>query len=262
MTAATTPGVARLLEVCHACGSSVNASAHSCPQCSTVLSLESQSTPVPAGAHGEDTASSIDLIKHAQYRRIARLQSFVRLQSIGLAVLAGGCFVALVVYLTGLLDEQPVDPDVIEPVESVLATGAEAVDEEPELSVPPVVAPTEERETQPEMPAEVATSENTVDAGQNSLAAQEALENIRRAMRQVTPEQAALLRSLRTHLENAESSQAVVADRIDAIEQARTLIDTALETEQSDFFRLRLQALRAEFDKARMRIDAEASMGS
>ena len=96
----------------------------------------------------------------------------------------------------------------------------------------------------------------------DSLAANEALENIRRTMSRVTDEQAGVLGRLRELLQGAERSSLTFEQRNDAIDDAIELIDRTLAGEQDEFFRLRLLALRGEFDKARDRLDAEATMGS
>ena len=258
VVAAKAPGVARLLGCCHHCEAEIDSNAQSCPRCSTALSIEHQATAAPSVAGGAEAASAIDLIKHAQYRRIERLQSFVRLQAIGLAVLAGGLFVVLVVFLTGLLEEQPTQPPTMVSESTPQAEPILPVEAIP--PPPPPSVPTKVDQLQPESPA-VSEPVNG-PATQNSLAAQEALENIRRTMSKVTPEQAALLGELRVLLEGAERSSSPVPDRLESIYQAQQLIDDALTTEKSEFFRLRLQALRGEFEKARARLDAEASMGS
>jgi hypothetical protein len=67
---------------------------------------------------------------------------------------------------------------------------------------------------------------------------------------------------LRVLLENAERSSSPLSHRTEAIGDARKLIDDELISEKDKFFRLRLQALRGEFDKAQARLDTEASMDS
>lgn len=254
MIAEEVPGIARLLGCCHKCGTSVDTTEQSCSRCSAALSIEHQATPAPPGARGGDAASAIDLIKHAQYRRIERLQSFVRLQAVGLAVLGGGIFVGLVVVITGLLDEQP------PPVQSEIVPTASEVVPAVTANASPPSATTKVQQTPPPSTPGIETSTN--DGMQDSVAAHEALENIRRTMSKVTPEQAELLRRLRALLQNSDLSSSPYEQRTEAIGDARKLINDALVSEDDEFFRLRLQALHGEFDKSQARLDAEAAMGS
>ena len=216
--------------------------------------MEHQATPAPPGARGEDAASAIDLIKHAQYKRIERLQSYVRLQAIALAVMGGGLFVGLVIVLTGLLDKEP------PPAQSENTPTVTEVVPAVTTSTPPPDAQTKIQQSPP--PSTLENERSTEEGMQDSVAAHEALENIRRTMSKVTPEQAELLMRLRVLLENAERSSSPLSHRTEAIGDARKLIDDELISEKDKFFRLRLQALRGEFDKAQARLDTEASMDS
>ncbi|MCH2145683.1 MAG: hypothetical protein MK082_11155 [Phycisphaerales bacterium] len=263
LLAGQVPGIARLLGFCHGCSGMVGQDDMACPRCGVPLGLEHQ---LPGGMRSVETSpadSAVELIKHAQYKQIGRLQSYVRMQAIGLAVCFGIIIVGLMLYATGLLDAPATAPVAAEeassatapavPTEPAVSTLADEVDGgEPDPPVEPI-APAGPSDPVPVPRGEVVTTApplDPVEAAQQKLMEQ---------LHSVTPDQAALINRLGELMEVSAISDAPRTERIEAIDEACDLIDQALpQEEEGSFMRLRLEALRAIFEKDRRRIELES----
>ena len=76
--------------------------------------------------------------------------------------------------------------------------------------------------------------------------------------RDITPDQASLIERLGGLLDRASTAELPRPDRSAAIVEAERLIELALEREQDEIMRYRLQKLRGEFDEERRRLDLES----
>ena len=234
------PGLAQMLGRCHGCQGLVGSDDQACPRCGVPLGFEHQLPLSPLQAEDQDAASALELIKHAQYRQISRLQNQVRLQAIALAIAAGVLFLGVVVFLTGILtpaspaSDDGEDPVAVEsaPVEVEVDAPQpieEAVSTEPafEDSTPPSPPPVEAAAESPAV--EVAEAPKSESDG---VAAIE--EKLLEQLRDVTPEQGALINRIGELLGVAKSRSRSELERSDAIREAFRIIDDQLVNEQED----------------------------
>ena len=256
------PGLAQMLGFCHACEGMVGSDDPTCPRCGVPLGLEHQLPVGGARVESSSMDAAVELIKHAQYKKISRLQSQVRFQAIALAVCIGVVFVGMVVYLTGLLEQESLAPVAIEAVSPSVET-APSFGDQVEMSGAPEDAPatSDEFET-PDAPVAPAPVEEVVVIEDPPMDPVDATkQQLLEQLHAVTPEQAALIGRLGALMEVSKVPSGPVAERLQATEEAFRLIDEALVDEQDGFMRLRLQALREVFEKDRRRIELEATMG-
>ena len=263
------PGLAQMLGRCHGCQGLVGSDDQACPRCGVPLGFEHQIPLSPVQADDQEAASALELIKHAQYRRISRLQNQVRLQAISLAIAAGVIFLGIVVFLTGMLTPSSNGPE--EPASAESLPARVEADPPPrpvaesEMSDPEIGGTNTSIETSLEVPNEAPASTAAVEspempeAAPNDVAAIE--EKLLEQLRDVTPEQGALINRIGELLGVAKSRSRSELERSDAIDEAFRLIDDRLVTEQEDLMRFRLIALRGEFERVRKRLDLESTMG-
>ena len=271
MQADRVPGVAHLLGVCHSCRERVHPRQKVCAVCQAPLFVQSmiadESPIIPIGvqpspSESDAATASINLVSRAQYRRIERLQNTIRFQII-LLVLATSLLCASIFIIFFLMNRQVnevpeasvLQSDPVEQVETdrisqersgetglrILKPNT-AIDLEPSSMVDPEVIP---RPLDSDEDSELAPA---LDYGGRTLA--EVLE----VMRDVTPAQGALLRTLSVQMDRAEDPDAAIGERIAAIDHAQELIDEFLRTETDEFFRARLTLLGNEFEKVKQEI--------
>lgn len=250
LPASRVPGVARMLGVCHGCSAMVGPESPTCGRCGVPLSFEHNQPAVDPAAGDPSGASAVELIKHAQYRHISRLQLIVRLQGIGLAILCGALFIGVVAWLVGLLEESdPIEPAAtaqVEPLATTNDAGLLDVPVEPEI---PLRDP-DEVATDPLPDPPPSAEESSTDDLRDQV--------VEELNRDVTADQAALITRLGTLLDRASARDLPSVDRSRAIDEAFGLIDEALVEETNEIMRYRLQALRGEFDEERRRLAIES----
>jgi len=263
LPAARVPGVARLLGVCHGCGGIVGVDSPTCGRCGVPLSFEHNMLASGSDADDPSGVSAVELIKHAQYRHISRLQLVVRLQAVGLAVIGGALFMGLVAWLVGLLEPPPASesprPSEIESVQ-VAPSGVDV----PAAVGATVPARADDAPREPEVPL---LDLDELRSGQSGVASPDPAEEDAKALRDqvieelnrdITPRQASLIERLGSLLDRASTPDLPRSERFAAIDEALQAIDSGLEREQDEIMRYRLQALRGEFDEERRRLDLES----
>jgi RNA polymerase subunit RPABC4/transcription elongation factor Spt4 len=270
MPADRVPGLAQMLGCCHGCQSMVGPDDQACPRCGVPLGFEHQiSAPVVAADH-QDASAALELIKHAQYRRISRLQNQIRFQAIALAIAAGVIFLGGVIYFSGILEPDPLKQEVlvaVDPKPVLTASDPEEnpVSTNPAVSTPPAPVESVALNAAMDSTPEASTSSPELEPDPvpeippDGVAAIE--DKLFKQPRDVTPEQSALITRIGELLGIAKSRDRSAFERNEAIDDACRLIDDHLVDEQDELMQFRLIALRGEFDRARKRLDVEAGMG-
>jgi hypothetical protein len=243
-----------------------------CSRCGIPLGFEHQLSSVSDASGDENAASALELIKHAQYRKIARLQNQIRIQAMALAVAAGVIFLGGVIYFTGILtsDATPSNP----PAATTPETAAVSTDSDSTVTASESESESEsetrpaESSPPPEVPDSMAQATNAStgleadqvqDPASDGVAAIE--DKLLEQLRDVTPAQGALITRIGELLGTANSRDLSAFERTEAINDACRLIDDRLVDEQEELMRFRLIALRGEFERARKRLNVEAEMG-
>ena len=260
------PGLAQMLGCCHGCRSLVGSDDQACPRCGVPLGFEHQLSPTAVAVSDKDSGSALELIKHAQYRRIARLQNQVRLQAMALAVAAGVIFLGGVIYFTGIFTSDAIQSDPLAAADSeseAVSTDSNSAVTASESETLPAGSspPTEVPDSMPEATNTSAELEAdpVQDAASDGVAAIE--DKLLEQLRDVTPAQGALITRIGELLGIAKSRDRSTLERTEAINDACSLIDDRLVDEQQELMRFRLIALRGEFERARKRLNVEAGMG-
>lgn len=266
------PGLSRLLGLCHGCGAMVGEADEACARCGIGLGFEAPVDAPAASAEPGPPDSALELIKHAQYRQISRLQSQLRLQSIALAVCLGLLFLGGVVWVSGLLETPtavPEDtaaataPDRFPPEPTTEAEPSEPVVEAAEPVRPDAMeAPASPSPTEPAAPGNGSESSDVTPekAPERPVdPAEEVRQQILDQFRDVTPGQASLLTRLGTLFDSASDRSTPLEIRREAVDEGCRLIDERVGEESDDLMRFRLIALREEFEQVRRRIEFDAA---
>ena len=262
MRADRVPGVAVLLGRCHRCGGLVAASGEACPACGVALRF--QAGAVDPGRVAPDPVQSgttFDLVSRAQYRRIQRLQTTVRIQVILLALSISLLFAVLVVWLARPRPrpalETPVVPEGTPHPESSVSSDPRPAspgsgDHAAGRPVGPPPGPDPPQDPVRPIRAEPIDPDPSVPV--TAPPGEQALQEVLEVMRDVTPAQRTLLLDLRRLLGRGESQGLPLAERLEALRDAQDLIESALLVERDEFFAARLTLLSVEFASVEARL--------